>query len=229
MVHSLVTLREKTILFVEDDVEIRNTTKDILQAFFKQVIVASDGLEGFTKYIELKPDIIFTDIKMPNIDGLELVSQVRTHDMEIPIVLFTAHNEQKYLMKAINMQVEGFITKPLKLEEMLGIFSKCTARINARKPATIEFENDVIYHINSNALFKNGEKMKLGSKEYTLLKLLTEKYPNILEKEEIIIKLYPIAEIGESTLKNIISRLRGKIGFNKIESISGIGWRLVLD
>lgn len=229
MRYSLITLRDKTILFVEDDVEIQNTTKEILQAFFKQVIVASNGIEGYDKYLSQNPDILFTDIKMPLMDGLELVSQIRAKDIEIPIVLFTAHNEQKYLMRAINMQVEGFITKPLKLEEMLEIFSKCTARINARKPSIIEFENDVVYHTISNSLVKNGEKIKLGSKEYALLKLLVERYPNLLEKEEIIIKLYPIAEIGESTLKNIVSRLRAKIGFNAIESISGIGWRLLLN
>ncbi len=227
--YSLITLRDKTILFVEDDVEIRNTTKEILQAFFKQVIVASNGAEGYDKYLSQNPDILFTDIKMPVMDGLELVSQIRAKDIKIPIVLFTAYNEQKYLMRAINMQVEGFITKPLKLEEMLEIFSKCTARINSRKPSMIEFENNVVYHTSSNSLVKNGEKIKLGAKEYALLKLFVEKYPNILEKEEIIIKLYPIAEIGESTIKNIISRLRAKIGFDTIESISGIGWRLVLN
>lgn len=229
MIHSLVTLRDKTILFVEDDLEIQNTTKYILQAFFKKVIIANDGLEGYEQYLNQNPDILFTDIKMPLMNGLELISQIRANDMEIPIVLFTAHNEQNFLMKAINMQVEGFITKPLQLEGMLEVFSKCTARINAKKPSIIEFGKDVVYHMNSNSLIKNGEKIRLGSKEYALLKMLMERYPNILEKEEIIIKLYPIAEIGESTIKNIISRLRGKIGHNKIESITGIGWRLVID
>ena len=221
-----IMLKTKTILFAEDDEIILKNTTDTLNTIFKQVITAKDGQEGFEKYNLEKPDIILTDIKMPNMDGLEFIQEVRKNDSITPIILFTAHNEQKYLMKAINLQVDVMLVNPAKFEDLLIILIKSMKRSLHANPAVIEFGNNIIYNMSTNELTKEGQKISLSGKEYALMKLLVSKYPNLLSKEEASEKIWPMCEIGETTIKNVISRLREKVGHKHIISITGIGWRL---
>lgn len=228
MTDSIVALRNKTILFAEDDNTARALTKDSLDILFKKVITAKDGQEALEKYADEKPDMILTDIKMPNMDGLEFIGEVRKYDLNTPIILFTAHSEQKYLVKAINLLIDGIIIKPAKLNDMLEVFAKCGKRLGELKPTVIEFSSDTIYYAATNELYNNGRKATLGAKELGVLKILVNSYPNIVTKQEISNAVWSMEEIGESTIKNVISRLRAKIGHNYILASTGIGWRLQL-
>jgi len=228
MTDSIVALRNKTILFAEDDYTARAVTKDSLDILFKKVIIAKDGREALEKYTDEKPDIILTDIQMPNMDGLELIREIRKHDLKTPVVLFTAHGEQRYLVQAINLLVDGIIIKPAKLENMLEVFAKCSKRMSELKPTVIEFNDNTIYYIATNELYQSGRKVTLGAKELGVLKVLVNTYPNIATKQEVSGIVWAMEEIGESTIKNVISRLRAKIGHNHIVASTGIGWRLEL-
>ncbi|MEY4503720.1 MAG: hypothetical protein RL154_8 [Pseudomonadota bacterium] len=228
MTDSIVALRNKTILFAEDDNTARAVTKDSLDMLFKKVIVAKDGQEALEKYADQKPDMILTDIKMPNMDGLEFIAEVRKHDLNTPIILFTAHSEQRYLVKAINLLIDGIVVKPVKLDNMLEVFAKCGKRLGELKPTVIEFDDNTIYYAATNELYNNGRKATLGAKELGVLKILVNSYPNIVTKQEISDAVWTMEEIGESTIKNVVSRLRAKIGHNHILASTGIGWRLQL-
>ena len=127
----LIGLREKTLLFAEDDDIIRYNTLGILSVFFKKVITAKDGQEALEKYVDEKPDIIMTDIKMPIMDGLDFITEVRNVDVFTPIVLFSAYNEQRYLAKAINLKVEGLILKPIKLDELFAVLARCAKSLGS--------------------------------------------------------------------------------------------------
>jgi|GEM_PF-2968502 len=108
-----------TILYVEDNVIIQKLVKIVLESSFKEVFLASDGLEGIELYKEKNPDILLVDISMPNMNGLDMIREIKRLNSNQRIALFTGYNDLDYLNIAINMGIDKYILKPLKPKEML--------------------------------------------------------------------------------------------------------------
>lgn len=121
MKEAINTLKNLTILYVEDEDFARNEMIEVLSFVFKEIIPASDGLEGFEKYKENqdKIDIILSDINMPKLNGIDMMKKIRELNSSVPTVFLTAHGENNYLFEAINMQIAQYIIKPMNGGELL--------------------------------------------------------------------------------------------------------------
>jgi response regulator RpfG family c-di-GMP phosphodiesterase len=140
-------LQTLTILYVEDDDAIRNSLGTILKKVFKEVITCVDGRDGISNYelytrdMDVVFDAIISDINMPNMNGLEMVKKIREHDMEIPVVMTTAHGESNYLLEAIKLGVSGYTLKPIDTKELLMTVQRfCEIKRNQRIIAEKEAE-----------------------------------------------------------------------------------------
>jgi len=102
-----------TILYVEDEENIRENTKRPLSYLCDELILASDGKEGLELYKQHNPNIVVSDIKMPDMNGIEMCKAIKAIKEEQHIVFTTAHSENSYFMEAIEMQVDGYILKPI--------------------------------------------------------------------------------------------------------------------
>lgn len=104
-----------TLLYVEDNQDAREATLLILEDIFKEVIVAVDGEDGLKLFQENqnKIDLVLTDISMPNMDGLEMSSEIKKIDYDIPIIVLTALTDIATLKEAIDIGIDSFINKPL--------------------------------------------------------------------------------------------------------------------
>ncbi len=113
-------LKDCIILYVEDEQSVQNQTKMILDDFVKEVRVASDGEEGLKMALEDDIDIIVTDIMMPHKNGIEMLKELKeVHNKDIPAIITTAFTETEYLMEAIKLKVDGFITKPINIKDLI--------------------------------------------------------------------------------------------------------------
>ena len=110
-------LNNFTILYVEDEETTQELIADILKISCKELFVASDGKEGLTLYKNKKPDIVLSDIAMPNMDGLEMSKAIKQINPEQPIALFTAFSQSSYLKQAAEIGVATYILKPLDEEQ----------------------------------------------------------------------------------------------------------------
>jgi len=110
-------LKNFSILYVEDEETTQELITEILEASFKEVFVASDGKEGFALYKDKNPDIVLSDIAMPNMDGLEMSELIKKLHPEQPIALFTAFSQSAYLKKAAEIGIATYILKPLEEEQ----------------------------------------------------------------------------------------------------------------
>ena len=106
------------LLFVEDDTIIRNVYKQILKQFVKTLYVASDGKEGYDSYLINKPDLIVTDIKMPIMNGLDMINKIREQDKEMRIIIMSAYSESRFFINAIESGVKGFLIKPVETHHL---------------------------------------------------------------------------------------------------------------
>jgi len=121
-----------SVLYVEDDQELRQNTARLLGSFFTVVNTAENGLEGLEKSRESSYDLIITDINMPGMNGVKMVREIKKENPRQIIIVISAHDEARYLLELINLGVEHFVLKPLDLNLFLTVIGKAVklARIN---------------------------------------------------------------------------------------------------
>lgn len=118
------SLSKIRLLYIEDEKSIRDEISEILEDECLELIVATDGEDGFVKYKELIPDIILTDIRMPKINGVEMSKMIRKEDSDIPIIVSSAFNDSDYLLAAIGMGISNYLIKPIDLKKLFETLEK---------------------------------------------------------------------------------------------------------
>ncbi len=112
-------LKQTTILYVEDDKDVRDAYKRTLRRFFKEVFIACNGAEGLELYKRYRPDIVMSDIKMPKKNGIEMAKEIKEIDPEQCILFTTAHTESDFTLEALELQVDGYIAKPVDKKSLI--------------------------------------------------------------------------------------------------------------
>jgi signal transduction histidine kinase len=113
-------LKNYTILYVEDEKENVELIESLLKDKIKTIFVAYDGLEGLALYKQHLPDIVISDIQMPNMNGIEMAKEIKKINQKQNIIFITAFNENHLLLEAINLGIDKYIIKPiLSLESLL--------------------------------------------------------------------------------------------------------------
>lgn len=127
-----VRLEKFTILYVEDEETTQELIKEILESSCKEVFVASDGKEGLALYKEKNPDIVLSDIAMPNMNGLEMSEAIKRLNPSQPIALFTAFSESSFLKKAAEIGIATYILKPLDEEQFFNSLNYMAVEIDMK-------------------------------------------------------------------------------------------------
>lgn len=127
-------LQNIKVLYVEDEVEVRNFTAKTIQAIVKELVVAENGQDGVEKFKQNQDiDLIVTDINMPKLGGLEMCEAIQEINPNIPIVITSAHNDPDFLKKAIDIGVDAYAMKPVDLYQLLDCMIKAMEPIFLRK------------------------------------------------------------------------------------------------
>lgn len=123
------------LLYVEDVAAIREATLSVLSNFFDTIFVGVDGQDGLECYQAHahEIDLILTDITMPRKNGIEMIEAIRELSQNIPILVISAHTEFRYFVQTIESGVDGYLIKPLKLEQLIKILSKTVVKIHLAK------------------------------------------------------------------------------------------------
>ncbi len=129
--------KDISVLYVEDEEPTRCQITQILSLFFKEVVVASNGLEALNLYKKSPTDLIMTDLTMPQMTGLEMIKEVKKIEPKQHIVVLTAHNSSENIMETMDLQIDGFLLKPMKMDRMLTLLHKVTHTINLEKSETV--------------------------------------------------------------------------------------------
>lgn len=237
--------RELSVLFVEDDEGISKEMNFLLGDIFTKVDSGFDGIEGLLKYNqyfqanEKYYDLLITDIRMPNMNGIELIKNIYSINPSQKVIVLSAHNESEYLMELVNIGIAQFILKPIDYNNFLDVIYKVSKMIyedkllnnNDKKEIKplINITDELIWNKELKQLFLNNNIFKLTKKELHLIELLLQVPEKTYTNEEIMFALWnddfdTIPDIAN--LKNLISRLRKKLPNLNIENIYGFGYRL---
>ncbi len=188
-----------TILIADDHLMVREGLKQILEldGDIKVVAQADDGIQCLEQIAQADPDVILLDINMPNMNGLETLEKIRQKDKDRKVLILTIHNEVEYLMKAVEIGINGYVLKDSESSVLKkAIFSVYEGESYIEPSLTPILKNKIIERKAANEV--------LTKREVEVLKLLAEGLFN----KEIAYNL----SISEKTVKNHVSNIFRKIG-----------------
>lgn len=230
--------KELSLLFAEDHTELRVNTTEILKNFFKNVDSAEDGEVALKLYKDAYKndtpyDLILTDIQMPKMDGVVLTEKIYEINPSQTVVVLSAHDESAYLLPLINLGLEQFIKKPIDYQELLKVLlsiakkSTYTAQENISSTTTL-LSDDFSFNKETKILLNHGESVYLTKYEIIFLELLTQSSGKIFSNEDIVSYFNNIDEtINPQNIRKLVSKLRKKLPQETLESIYGVGYRIV--
>ena len=140
-----------SILFVEDQKETRIGISEMLKRRFSTVFVAENGKDALEIYKKHKPDLVLSDVQMPFMDGLQLAEKIKEINPNAKVIMMTAFTDSTFLLKAIELQVEDYLVKPIRKHKLLSIIKKHVENIQLEKELIAK---DI-------ALIKSEEKYRL--------------------------------------------------------------------
>ena len=218
-------LKEKTVLYVEDDLTLQKNIVETLEHFFKKVLIASDGDDAYTIYIENQNriDLIVTDINMPNTDGITLAKYIREFDKKLPIVIISAYTNTDYLLDSIDLNIIKYITKPFTTKKILTLLDKLLDYFELTNYIIIDKNMKLNY--NDKELIINKDKIKLTKKETIFMKLLSE---NSIVTYEMMYEYmwdYNRAPTADA-IKSFIRKFKKKLPLDMIKNQHSIGYYL---
>ena len=230
-----------SILFVEDHDELRENTTEILKNFFKMVECAEDGKIALTKYKEYHKnnlkyyDIVLSDIQMPNLNGVELTSKLYEINPSQLVIILSAHDDTKYLLPLINLGIEQFVKKPIDYQELLKALLNSSKKMQQNSTLAmpvvskrIHLSSNVIFDKDSSALLENDKMVYLTKYEIIFMQYLSENIGKIYSNEDIA-NQYELQDetLDIQNIRKLVSKLRKKLPENSLESIYGIGYRII--
>jgi len=220
-------LKNVSILYVEDEEDIRNLLADVLEDEFKSFDTAKNGEEGLARFKEGKYDCLITDIEMEKMDGLTLAQRVREIDDRIPIVLLTAYSEKERLFKAIDIGVTKYLVKPFTPDKLLEVVCEIFQK-ELKKNRIFDLGQGFLYDINKGELKKGDESVALTKKEKLFLDLLLKNKDRVVTFNEIEKEVWDGVDFSENALRTLVKRVRKKIYKDLVKNFSGFGYKINL-
>ena len=189
------------VMLADDHVLIREGIKQLLEfdGSMKVIAEASDGIECLEKLKNVKPDILLLDINMPNMNGIDVLKELKEKNDPLKVLILTVHSEVEYLVKAVDIGANGFILKDSGSTEL-------KQAINAVIDEGSYIQPNLIPALNSRLINRDMDKEKLASLTKREVEILTQVACGMFNKE-IAVNL----DISERTVKNHISNIFKKI------------------
>ena len=216
------------ILYVEDNEDARVQTLKMLHNYFSHIDIAVNGADGLELFQKNCYNIIFTDLNMPVMDGISMIEKIRQIDIHIPIVVLSAYDDKEYFLETIKHGIDGYILKPYNFKQIIEVITKMILKldIEVKNSNTIKLDFDFIWDKQSEQLLQNNQVFKLTANETKLIKLFIKNDNQTLSSQDIEIELFSQKMKENTKLRNLISRLKTKLGVNLIESNYGLGYIL---
>ena len=225
-------MNRKKILLIDDEQDILEIISYNLEKEGYQVFTAGNGNEGIAKAKEILPDLILLDVMMPEKDGIETCQDLRKiKELQKTLIVFlSARSEEFSQLAGYQAGANDYIVKLIKPKVLI---SKVAALLqlgaNSQENSNYIEIGDLIIDKDNFKVSKAKEEFLLPKKEFDLLYLLASNTEKVFKREEILKRVWGNDVIvGERTIDVHIRRLREKLGINTIQTLKGIGYKLVV-
>ena len=219
---------KQRILIIEDEPQLARLLQLELQFEEFESDIAHTGREGLRKFKEGNYDLVLLDIMLPEMNGMEVLQQIRSTLSYVPVILLTAKNDVKDKVAGLNLGANDYVTKPFEFEELLA-----RIRVNLRfssVPATLPSNNECSFgaiHVNldSHVVKKEGEVIELTPREFNLLVHFIRNARIVQTREQILDAVWGFDYYGDTNVVDVYVRyLRQKLGNKVIQTVRSVGY-----
>ena len=203
---------DKKILIIEDEKVIQNFLSLSLKSKKYEPIIAENGLLGISLFMSHNPDLILLDLGLPDIDGTEVLKQIRSSS-DIPIIIISARGQEREKVNALDLGADDYITKPFNIEELFARIRVVLRRYKPQDVRTNDFKlGGLLVNFEKRKVYINDEEIHLTPIEYKMLVLLIQNQGKVLTHRFIQQEIWgsPTTDDYQS-LRVFMSNIRRKI------------------
>jgi two-component system KDP operon response regulator KdpE len=222
-----------SVLVIEDEVQIRRLLRGHLERNGFQVVEAANGEAGLANAISTQPEAVLLDLRLPDIDGLEVLKRLREWS-DVPVIVISVRNRESDKIAALNGGANDYLTKPFGTGELLARLQVALrSRLPMSKPEVFR-SGHLSVDLTTRTVTLNDHFIKLTATEYSLLLFFVQHAGKVLTHGQILSKVWDVHEPNETgQLRVYIRYLREKLESNPAKpellvTEPGVGYRLVI-
>lgn len=214
------------VLLIEDDHSLAVGLKKTLTREGFTVNHLDSGKHAVLTAEQETPDIVILDLGLPDLDGLEVLRNIRAFDSALPVLILTARTSLDDKVKGLDLGADDYLAKPFEMEELLARLRVLERRLSSQKHAGLT-HGDVSIDTKHQIVQVKGEELELSRREYTLLKILIENAGRVQTRKSIEGRLYSWDdEVASNAVEVHIHHLRKKLPKNYIKTVRGVGYTI---
>jgi DNA-binding response OmpR family regulator len=214
------------ILLVEDDHSIAQALQLALHKQGYSVNTVGTGKAALLAIATEPPDLAILDLGLPDMDGLAVLRQLRSRNVDLPVLLLTARAGLDDKVAGLDSGADDYLAKPFEMSELFARLRVMERRLTTARTAEITV-GDVTLDINHNSVVVGGEAMALSRREFMLLKSLMENAGRVQTRNTLESRLYSWGEeVSSNALEVHIHHLRRKLGADFIKTVRGVGYKV---
>lgn len=225
--NNLSFLKDKHLLYVEDDELVRESTSLVLQLFFKNIKIFDDGGNALICVNNESFDIAILDLKLPKVNGLEIAKALKEKNPNTLIIMISSFHDIEYLRTSLQIGMIDFIPKPLKFDDLKFALNQCVDRL--LKNQFVQISSNLRFNCLTKVIYYDEEKIPLTKNEISFIELLIKYNGQIISYDLIskeVFKNLNHIDVNIASIKNLILRLRKKLHSPLVENIFGVGYRV---
>jgi two-component system KDP operon response regulator KdpE len=206
-------MQKKRILVVDDEPQITRVLRTALTGSGYEVRTADDGHSGLRSAREWQPDLVITDVSMPNMSGIELCRELRS-ESTLPIIVLSVKGEEKTKVEALDAGADDYVTKPVGMDELLARVRRNLARTQPTEDLARRTISIGDFKIDSDAfrVSINGNDVRLTPKEFELLLYLARHAGRVVTHRTLLLAIWgPNSLEQPEHLRVLVGQLRKKI------------------
>lgn len=218
----------KKVYIVEDENNLGLLLKKYLENDNYEVVLFSCGNDAI-KHIDDKPDLWLLDIMLPDIDGYDIIKEIKRKNKSVPVIFMSAKNEELDRVLGLELGAEDYISKPFLPREVVIRVNKTLERFNNINSEELFWINGYKINKGERTVFLDGSEIRLTNNEFELLLFF------VLNKNTVVNRLQILSNVWGDTLDtndrvvdDTIRRLRGKMASLQLETIYGVGYKLIV-
>jgi DNA-binding response OmpR family regulator len=215
------------ILIVEDERGLSSFLEKGLGSRGYSTTVVDDGAAGLAIATDEDFDLVILDLGLPDVDGLSVLRELRRRGERLPVIILTARDDLDDKIEGLDAGGDDYVTKPFKLEELLARV-RVQLREGGGSERMILEAGGITLDLRARRAMLDGRLVDLTAREFTLLETLMKHPGQVLSREQLLAHVWGYDyDPGSNVVEVYIRYLRRKLGHERIETVRGMGYRIV--
>ena len=217
-------LKELKVLLVEDEVKLAHLLKKAIGDYFGSFYVENNGKDGLERFFKISPDLVITDIMMPDLTGLEMAQELRKINPNVHIIILSAFSETDKFLSAIDVGVVKYFIKPFDPDELIDYIVSISDKL---QNDIVVLNDELKFNKQTNSLYKDDKYISLTKRELSFIQLLLCS-DTMIPNNIISRNLWNEELANEEKIRTFIRRFRVKTSKDILVNIKGQGYQLNL-